>query len=407
MKNFLIFFKKNCRWIILFLVILIFGFYLLKTRSHSSINSLSKSSGGRLDMGDTGELFLQVPLNKTLAQRGQFIEDLKGWKDVLHMRPLYEKWIDVIGANGIIKTLETASPDCHDLGHDLGRLIYSRVGNIGDSLRTCEQVCNSGCMHGVLMEFFHKDIVTNIGVDDGQDALIDDGESDHVTMNDIKSKMSTICGGQDVSGNGVMASDYKQGDCAHGVGHAVMFLSGYNIPRAIGYCRLFDSDQLAYYCSTGAYMEYVTTHDAVDLLKHKNDIFYPCDKVDYPSACFRYKMAHVVPRFYQSGGTLGQLQKMCLNLKGKYQIGCFHGLGNGHFAVAASNKISLDRICSAGNHDDQYVCTEGLIERLGRYIPDNAARQCDTVSGWQRDLCLDDARHELYDLKKPFELYIQ
>ena len=338
---------------------------------------------------DLGQLALQVPLEDTAAQRDAFVNELK-ITPATQLKSLYEKWIDIIGANGIIDTVQKVQPLCHDIEHDLGKVIYARVGNVGDALRTCNDSCSSGCMHGVLMEFFQKKVTA---------------QDDHVDLDDVKSKISSICGSKVNPGNPAMYSIYKQGDCAHGVGHALMFLSNYDIPKAISYCKLFDTPQMAYYCATGAYMEYVTTHDAQDT-KNQKDVFYPCDQVEYPSACFRYKMAHVVPRLYDQGTTLEQMQQACLNLKGKYQLGCFHGLGNGHYPFAANGMVTVAKLCSSGDHDDQYVCIEGLIERLARYLPDIAKNQCSTLSGWQNDLCKQDVGHALYDLKKAFNLYL-
>lgn len=339
---------------------------------------------------DLGQLDLQVPLDNTASQRDAFLDELKV-TPAKNLRSLYEKWIDVIGANGIIDTVEKAQPLCHDIEHDLGKVIYTKIGNVGDALRTCNDSCNSGCMHGVLMEFFQKKTTP---------------QEDHVDLDDVRSKISSICGSSVNPGNSVMNSMYKQGDCAHGIGHALMFLANYDIPKAISYCKLFDNPKLAYYCSTGAYMEYVTTHDAQDTATNK-DIFYPCDQGEYPSACFRYKMAHVVPRQYDQGVSLEDQQNQCLALKGKYQLGCFHGLGNGHYGYAATGKVTVAQLCSKGDHDDQYVCIEGLIERMARYIPEIAKSQCTTLTGWQKDLCNDDVSHALYDLSKPFDLYLK
>ena len=360
--------------------------------------------------GDVDALPLQISLADTKEERAQFAQALKKWKDPFHPRALYQEWMNKIGANGVIETLQTLSPSCHDIAHDLGREIYKRVGDVGTSLRVCADACNSGCMHGVLMEFFVKDTsekpgnATTTAV--GGEKKDEDDDSDHVTLADIKEKMTTICGSASTTGNAVMAANYKQGDCVHGVGHALMFLSNYTIPRALEYCKMFDTPILAYYCATGAYMEYVTTHDASDAAQHSEDPFYPCDQTEYSSACFRYKMAHVVPRVYQTGAKLDQLEVGCLSLQGKTQIGCFHGIGNGHFMPVAQGRMTLAEVCHNGSHDDQYACTEGLIERLGRYLPQTAKKQCETVSGWQKKLCEDDVTHELYDLNKPFSLYL-
>lgn len=335
---------------------------------------------------------LQIPLATTTHERADFERALRLVKTFPELRTLYEAWIDRIGANGIIDTLQRVDPQCHDVAHDLGRLIFTRTQSVGDALRACDSACNSGCMHGVLMEFFTK--------------TPKNPEDDHMTLAEVKEKIGTVCGNTAQAGNPIMAKTYKQGDCVHGVGHAIMFLSGYKIPKAMAYCEAFDSPVLKYYCATGAYMEYVTTHDAADTQAHPDDPFFPCDAARYPAACFRYKMVHVLPRWYHAGKTLEELEAKCLSLKNQYQVGCFHGIGNGHLVYVASQRATLARICQAGSRDDMYACTEGLIERMGRYLPDLAKAQCETVTGWQQDLCKTDVQHELYDLTKPFDLYV-
>ena len=58
-----------------------------------------------------------------------------------------------------------------------------------------------------------------------------------------------------------LGARYSPGDCAHGVGHALMWLADYDVQPALDACKLFVEPPLAYYCATGAYMEYVTERD--------------------------------------------------------------------------------------------------------------------------------------------------
>ena len=127
-------------------------------------------------------------------------------------RPLYDEYIDVIGANGLLDGIEILWPKCHSQAHDAGKIIYSRANDIGQGLAICEDRCYSGCMHGVLMEAFSK----------YQDP--DDPEG-HIDVEAMKPAMDELC-----YKNEQMLGDYSPGDCAHGVGHAMMFLTSYDIP---------------------------------------------------------------------------------------------------------------------------------------------------------------------------------
>ena len=158
---------------------------------------------------------------------------------------------------------------------------------------------------------------------------------------------------------------YRTGDCVHGVGHAMMYLSDYDVPKALEYCSLFESDPLDYYCSTGAFMEYVATFDVRD--NETNSLFYPCDQSDYPAACFRYKLGYVVQRYYTEGKQLKEIIEGCLELEGKYRLGCFHGIGNALVGSIQSDQVDFGDVCSFGTKDDQYMCIEGAIERMAKF----------------------------------------
>ena len=179
-------------------------------------------------------------------------------------RKVYEKWYDHLGPEKIIELVHNVSPKCHTEGHDLGKVIFSKTKSVGVALRVCNDACYSGCMHGVFMEAFRDE----------------QRKEDHVDLETLRKYIPQVCYNE-------AADLYRAGDCAHGVGHAVMYLSAYNISPALEYCGLFDTEPMQYYCATGAFMEYVT-------VKHKRDVstnrslFYPCDEFKFPAACFRY-----------------------------------------------------------------------------------------------------------------------
>ena len=101
---------------------------------------------------ETAEARLFVEARTVQKDREEFTARLRSAGP--NKRPLYEQYIDVIGANGILDGIERVWPKCHDQAHDLGKVIYERVQDIGRGLRVCADQCYSGCMHGVLMEAF-------------------------------------------------------------------------------------------------------------------------------------------------------------------------------------------------------------------------------------------------------------
>ncbi len=332
---------------------------------------------------NTSTLLFIEPENAE-KEREEFIVLLKNAakKD---RRALYDQHISTLGANGILDAIEHIWPKCHSEAHDLGKVIFSKLQDIGLSLRVCADRCYSGCMHGILMEAFRA-------------AQNHDDPDHHVDPGLLKPLMNDLC-----SANKVMTAAYSPGDCAHGVGHALMFLTGYTVPHAIEACESFDSKPLQYYCATGAYMEYVTENDAQDA--KTKPWFSPCDTNKYPAACARYKMVHVIKRHYQAKKPTGALIKDCEALAGAYRLGCFHGLGNAHMALIATGKRKLNDVCT-GSDDEQRVCIEGAMERMSKYHPALAKNVCATVHGKQHEVCTAAVGYGMYNIGKDLSLYL-
>jgi hypothetical protein len=299
-------------------------------------------------------------------------------------RRLYEAYLKIIGANGILDGIENVSPKCHSEAHDAGKVIFAEIRDIGRSLRVCADRCFSGCMHGVLMEAF---------------AGAAGAPKRHVNLDAIKRVMNDTC-----YRNAVMTASYSPGDCAHGVGHALMVVTRYDIPRAIEGCQGFQDRAMIYYCATGAYMEYVTERDFEDA--RTKTLFYPCDTYDYPAACARYKMAHVAERHYDANKKFEELVRECEELTGKFRLGCFHGLGNAHMWPIASRETTLEKVCNLPVSNERFMCIEGAMERMAKFHEKRAQEVCAELAGEDRRTCFTAVEHKMYHMKKDFALYL-
>lgn len=320
--------------------------------------------------------------------RKEFLESLKATGRKAPKRMLYEKYVPLIGANGVLEGIEELWPKCHSEGHDLGKTIYARVRDIGTALRVCRDGCYSGCMHGVLMEAFAG-------------ARSSDDPEGHVDPLLVKEMMDDIC-----EKNTTMTSAYSPGDCAHATGHALMVLADYTVAEAVGWCDEFSTPHMRYYCATGAYMEYVTERNAKDVKAQKNTL-YPCDTNRYPAACMRYKMVHVVPHLIRKKTDVPKMAKACHALDGPYRLGCMHGMGNGFMSLIASGKIALAEVCT-GEPDEQAVCIDGAMERMAKYHPERARDVCDGLRGSpvnQRS-CEEAVGRGMYDMEKDLSPYV-
>lgn len=330
---------------------------------------------------DEGLPQLQVSLEETVEKRKELVREILQRKSVIR-RDIYERAIDEVGANGIISVITSLNPTCHDEGHDLGKVIYARLGSVGEALRTCQDACYSGCMHGVLMERFTEG----------------SADYEHVELSDMRPQIQSVCESD------ALSSDYLYGDCVHGVGHALMFMADYNVESALELCDQFDKTAEKYYCATGAYMEYVTGRDKED---ENISTYYPCDQNRYSAACFRYKTVKLMPAHYNAGGSLGELIQDCMEMRGATRLGCFHGLGNAHAPFIAQTQVTASQVCEHGTPDDKYVCIEGFIERMAKYDPEAAAKTCASMEGDSKAICENARLGGLYNMKKDLMLYLQ
>jgi hypothetical protein len=71
----------------------------------------------------------------------------------------------------------------------------------------------------------------------------------------------------------------------------------------------------------------------------------------------------------------------------------------------ARGRITLAKVCGFGSRDDQTICLEGAMERLGKFSPAIAAERCEPLADWRRGVCQVAASRKMYDLTKSFALY--
>jgi len=289
-------------------------------------------------------------------------------------RQLYDEYLPKLGADWILNWLEILYPACHAHSHELGMAIYARGKDIGLALNECKTKCTSGCMHGVLMEAFGTH-----------------------SLHEITEKMGNFCKNKE------MTRFHKPGNCAHGIGHALMVVTHHDIEKSISGCSSFNNPAMGYYCATGVFMEYFHTWNEEDLNKHS--LHFPCDTLTrYSAACYRYKAPKILKKL---DGNINTLAEKCLELPRSLRLGCFHGLGTAKVLDIFNDPKLLTDVCHRGNSDDQAMCIEGAIEKLADFKSDKATAACEYLEGENRKLCLAAAHGKMYRLDKPtMGLYI-
>ncbi len=340
---------------------------------------------------------LLVPLEDTVKERENLKSDMlaaiSSTKDMSEidaaLRNLYEEYIDIIGANGIKQVLHDADPNCHSTGHSMGRVVFARLRQIGPALLACGDVCRWACMHGVMMEAF------TIALGKEYNSRLDH----HVLIEDIKPILPTFCQKENMSAYGI-----ETGNCAHGVGHALMFMADYDVSETLNGCYLFDNKPLEFYCATGAFMEYMNNYEERDA--ETQDFFYPCDTVKFPGACFMYKTRSIIYRLGRmKKDNIALISGKCKELTGHPRLGCILGLGNVYGGLISQGWLKVDDVCAFENSTEQQVCIEGAVmQYLDMY--NSTVRLCNKVKDDQKELCFKAAEQGLVGLDRDWELYV-
>lgn len=292
------------------------------------------------------------------------------------LRGIYEKYVDRVGVNGILNFLEASM--CHSEGHPVGKIIYARLQDMKAAIHLAADRCTNAVFHGVLMEAFASG-------------------AEHLNLLRIEDDIDRVC---TVDG---VAAPQNLGNCAHGVGHAVMFLAGFDVERSMQACKQLARPQLQYYCASGAFMEYDGVHGKEDMEK---SLHYPCDTLtEFPAACYRYKMHWTVPEMLARGQDTEDIANECMGLKRMRRLGCFHGMGLALLPQISQSPESIRAVCGFGDADDQRMCVEGVIEKLADFDESLALDACEHLDGSSRSVCLNSARDHDFSLDKDFSLY--
>lgn len=281
-------------------------------------------------------------------RKDQFRQIVKSHFNEIPVEKLADAYNE-IGFQNIINILQEEDRFCHTKAHNVGKVVYDNLQDLGKSISQCSSNCAGGCFHGVLMRAFQSL----------------NQQSTHVTSNDLKQKAEVVC---EVSAK----NGYSQGPCIHGIGHAFLYLQNGNINRAIADCYALEQKGLIYYCATGVYMEVFQNPKT----KYP-DNGTPCDKAEFPAACYRYQIAgQLKQRSWE------HVKDFCLSRPTKKeQRGCMHGLGFNLYQSLIENPEKLIGYCQSEDPLNERLCIEGAIGVLSVFDKATSEKVCATFSG--------------------------
>jgi len=240
--------------------------------------------------------------------------------------------------------------DCHPVVHAIGRETYRLTGTIHESFAACDQTCQSGCYHGSVERFIR-----------GEDIYAQANR--HPSAAELKKKTALACDPK-------LADRYRF-QCFHGLGHALLFFSRYQLVASLDVCDALPNDWSQSACYGGVFMENISnaTPELRDL--SATDYHYPCNKVaaKYRSECYVMQTS----RMSEMGLSTEKIFQEC-DTSGEYRYQCAQSAGRD-----LSNYVRLGQVqptaqkCQAAGGDFKRACIHGVVYALidntwdGRY----------------------------------------
>jgi hypothetical protein len=240
--------------------------------------------------------------------------------------------------------------DCHPIVHAIGRETFRLTGNIHNSFSACDQTCHSGCYHGSVERFLRGDDVYT-------------QTSKHPSQAELKQKAAAACD----SGSPLRL----RFQCLHGLGHALMFFSAYDLDRSLEACDALADDWSRQSCYGGVFMENVFNARNEKKNFSETDYHYPCNRVDskYRRECYVMQTSRMI----EMGLSTHRLFEEC-DKAGEYRIPCALSVGRDLSNDARTEQTkSAAQKCELGSGDNRIACVRGVIYALidntwdGRY----------------------------------------
>lgn len=141
---------------------------------------------------------------------------------------------------------------CHAVMHRIAHVAVHEYGTLGEAFLHGNAECQNGYYHGAVEEFLRND------------------DPDTLFASDIRNFCSNT--------TRAASSSVTELNCVHGIGHALVYMTHDDLPRALVRCGDFLDDHLRAQCATGAFMEhsFVRSSDAITVQTLKSDPAFQC-----------------------------------------------------------------------------------------------------------------------------------
>ena len=234
----------------------------------------------------------------------------------------------------IDRVLLASGADCHDLMHFVAQKEYQRTKDIARIYGLCSFSCFGACYHGGIEGYAANE--QNLGK----------------PVEEIAQSLASAC-----------PTISMYGQCVHGVGHALMFLSG-DMFQSLKWCDLFPIEQRET-CYEGTFMENMPSsrlspHPPVAI--DPNDPLYPCSvlNVEYRETCYAFQASHFM---VVSNGNVLAAARLCERVPDSYAAICFKRIGSSLFGKTP--RETQDGCSTIGNKRYREFCTRGIVDSFG------------------------------------------
>lgn len=254
----------------------------------------------------------------------------------------------------VIQRFEAEDPelrrDCHPVVHAIGRETFRLKGNIHDSFSACDQTCHSGCYHGSVERFLR-----------GDDIYTETYK--HPSQAELKQKAAAAC-----DANTPLRLRYQ---CLHGLGHAILFFSAYQLQSSLDICDALGDDWSRSSCYGGVFMENVSNATNEKKNFSPTDYHAPCNQLAdrYRQECYIMQTS----RMMEMGLSTERMLEECAKA-GAYRVPCTQSIGRDLSNEARMGQPrSVAQKCELAHDKNRLACMQGVVYALvdntwdGRY----------------------------------------
>jgi len=260
----------------------------------------------------------------------------------------------IFAAIALVENERVIFSHCHRMGHFWGREIYKHTQSMPEALDQASFICTGGSLHGVV------------------EGYVIEQQWEEITDEKLREFVLTVC--QNATSDSVHA---LHDECTHGIGHALMFLTGNDLPLSLKLCDALPVSSISNFgnlCYTGVFMENnLETSDyditpsghVSDYRSRPDDPLYPCSILEeqYLPRCYQFK-ADLSIRLTND---FNETMEWCLQVPDQYQFWCFLAVGewaSRRIQDYAQVKAICDEASAIGSSSARISCINGVVSDI-------------------------------------------